>query len=119
MALHSDCFTHQASHVRIIVHATLIGMLGLLLLTEVFEWIYMVDHHDMAKLAYQDTWFYTAVLFVVILAWLLAFYVSKKQDKQDYLSMHCQCTGQSSVCKSSVYKVNGLPAARIGWSICT
>jgi len=87
MALHSDCFTHRASHVRIIVHAIIIGMLGLLLLTEVFEWIYMVDHHDMVKLVYQDTWFYVGVLCVVVSAWLLAFYVSKKQGEQGYLSM--------------------------------
>ena len=87
MALHSDCFIHQASHVRIIVHALVIGMLGLLLLIEVFEWIYMVEHHDMAKLAYQDTWFYVAVSCVVISAWLLAFYLSKRQGEQGYLSM--------------------------------
>ena len=62
MALQSDCFTAQASHGRIFVHAILIGMLGLLLLTEVFEWVYMVDHHEMAQLAYQDVWFYGAVL---------------------------------------------------------
>lgn len=87
MALYRNCFSQEISWLRVLAHAIVISILGFLLLTEVFEWVYMVDHHDMTKFVYQDTWFYIGVLFIVILACLLAFYISKKQCKQNYLSL--------------------------------
>ena len=87
MALYRNCFSPEISWLRVLAHAIVISILGFLILTEVFEWVYMADHHNMTKFVYQDTWFYIGVLLILVSACLLAFYISKKQCKQNYLSL--------------------------------
>ena len=87
MALYRNCFSQEVSWLRVLAHAIVISILGFLVLTEVFEWVYIVDHHNMTKFVYQDTWFYIGVLLILVSACLLAFYISKKQCKKNYLSL--------------------------------
>jgi PAS domain S-box-containing protein len=63
------------------------SILGIWLLTEVFEGVYHVGHHGLAQVLFQNIWFYIGVLIVVVLSWLLAMYISKQTCKRNYLDL--------------------------------
>jgi len=87
MALYRNCFSHETSWLSVFAYMILMSMLGVWLLTEIFEWVYKVEHHGLARLLLQNAWFYVGVLLIVTLSWFLAMYISQQTCKQNYLAL--------------------------------
>jgi PAS domain S-box-containing protein len=87
MALYRNCFSHETSWLSVFTHMILMSILGIWLLTEVFEGVYHVEHQGLAQVLFQNVWFYVGALLIVILSCFLAMYISKQTCKQNYLAL--------------------------------